>query len=95
MYVSVGALDEARRAEFTKLMPRCYTQEFADCWHEEDTSAYPNCDQVNALWKQDKPYTEQVVDDMPYCSSAKMRQDKIIWAAGAAVVGMLLGVLIG
>ena|SRR3972149_2809395 len=92
MYVGVGALNEVEQASFMQLIPTCYTQEFDDCWHEKDTK-YPNCQTVNQLWSQDKPWTEQVVDAMPYCSSVKARDEKIIWAASAGLFGLVLGIL--
>jgi tetrahydromethanopterin S-methyltransferase subunit F len=94
MYVGVGALDEAGRSRFMQLVPKCYTKEFDDCWHERDMETYPNCPAIQQLWAEDKDWANKTVDDMPYCSSAKARDEKIVWAVGAGIVGLVIGILV-
>jgi hypothetical protein len=94
MYVGVGALDEAGRARFMQLVPKCYTKEFDDCWVGEDMATYPGCSTLQQLWNEDKVWTEKAVDDMPFCSSAKARDEKIVWAAGAGLFGLVIGILV-
>lgn len=95
MYVGVGALTAAEKTSFEELTPKCYTREFDDCWHEKDLESYPNCRLVNQLWGKDQQWADKVVEDIPFCSAAKMKEDKIIWAAGAGLLGLVLGILAG
>lgn len=88
------ALGETALQRVVKVLPDCYTQELDDCW-DEDPSDWPGCPTLNQAYEENEQATEDIINALPYCSEKKQRQEIMIFAAGAAIVGLSLGLLIG
>lgn len=94
MYALTG-LSPASAAALRAALPSCYSSEFdRDCIQEANPEGYRGCATVLQAYAEDPDGAEAIVDQLPFCSEGSMFREKLVFGAGGALLGALLGVLL-
>lgn len=94
MYALAG-LSPATTKRLQAALPRCYSMEFhRDCVEEANPGGYPGCRDVIDAYAEDFDATEQQIDALPYCSERSAALDRVMFATGGLLAGLLIGVLV-
>lgn len=92
MYVGLGALSAHTEASVRQNLPGCYTQELHDCLQEENqnSSECRKYQLINAAYVEDFDATEEIVDQLNYCSEREMWTRNLLFAACGAGLGFVV-----